>query len=132
MKKPTMLLAVIVVTCSLVYAQSDQTAHVRNVAPSVFKHLVDSMENEVVVDLRTPDEIRSGKIPGAIEIDFFGPDFEPVISRLDKNRTYLLYCASGGRSGETAELMKKMGFKKLFNLKGGFREWERNKLPVAR
>jgi phage shock protein E len=132
MKKRTVLLVIMLATGIFAYSQSDQAAHTKNVVAAEFKHLADSLQNEVVVDLRTPDETKSGKIPGAIEIDFFGPEFEPVISRLDKSKTYLLYCASGGRSGETAELMEKLGFKRLYNLKGGFREWESSKLPVAR
>ncbi len=105
---------------------------IRNVSVTEFKKAMDSLKDEVVVDLRTPDEIKGGKIDGALEIDFFGPDFEPAIKALDKNKVYLLYCASGGRSGETAELMNKMGFKNLYNMEGGFREWVKKKMPVSK
>ncbi|HEX8040410.1 MAG TPA: rhodanese-like domain-containing protein, partial [Chryseosolibacter sp.] len=96
---------------------------IRNVSVTEFRKAMDSLKDEVVIDLRTPDEIKGGKIAGAVEIDYFGPNFEPALKRLDKNKVYLLYCASGGRSGETAQLMDKMGFKNLYNMEGGFREW---------
>ena len=103
-----------------------------HVSLSEFKHLMDSLHGEVVVDLRTPDELKQGKIPGAIVIDFFGPDFEPLIEALDRDKVYLLYCASGARSGETLELMSNMGFKQVYELEEGFREWLKAKLPVDR
>ncbi|MDQ2657138.1 MAG: rhodanese-like domain-containing protein, partial [Bacteroidota bacterium] len=81
----------------------DHSAVIRNVDVDAFKQAMDSLQDEVVVDLRTPDELKQGRIPGAIVIDYFGADFESAIQRLDKDKTYLLYCAGGGRSGETSE-----------------------------
>ncbi len=110
----------------------DTSAIIRNVDVDGFKQAMDSLEDEVLVDLRTPDELKQGKIPGAIVIDYFGADFESAIQRLDKNKTYLLYCASGGRSGETSELMEKMGFRKVYNLESGFRGWVKARMPVEK
>jgi len=97
-----------------------------------FSQVMDSLQDEVVVDLRTPDELKQGKIPGAIVIDYFGSDFESSIKALDKNKTYLLYCAGGGRSGETSELMSNMGFVKVYNLEPGFKGWVKMKKPVEK
>ena len=106
---------------------------VTDVSVTEFKHLMDSLEGEVVVDLRTPEELQQqGKIAGSLEIDYFGANYETGIEALDTGKVYLLYCASGGRSGETAELMKNMGFKKIYNLKEGFRGWTKQKMPVTR
>lgn len=110
----------------------DSSGIIRNVDVDGFKQAMDSLEDEVVVDLRTPEELKQGKIPGAIVIDYFGADFESAIQGLDKNKTYLLYCASGGRSGETSELMEKMGFRKVYNLESGFRGWVKGKMPVEK
>ncbi len=104
---------------------------IRSVSVLEFKEVMDSIQDEVIIDLRTPDEVKQGKIPGAVIIDFFGTNFEPTIKRLDKNKPYLLYCAGGGRSGETLELMDRMGFRKLYNLETGFRGWVKEKMPVS-
>lgn len=109
-----------------------QSAGIRNVSVPEFKKAMDSLQDEIVIDLRTADELKGGKIANALHIDFFGPDFEPAIARLDKSKTYLIYCASGGRSGETVELMNKMGFKNIYNLEAGFRGWVKEKMPVSR
>ena len=79
--------------------------------------------NAVLLDVRTPAEIANGKIDGALEIDYRSPDFARRIGELDTTKTYLVYCASGGRSSQTCEQMAAAGFGKLYNLKGGYSAW---------
>lgn len=109
-----------------------QTGSVHNVSVPEFRALMDSLDGAVVIDLRTPEELAQGKIAGAVVIDFFGPGFEPAIAALDRNKVYLLYCAAGGRSGEAAELMRTMGFRKMYNLESGFNGWIKQKMPVEK
>lgn len=126
----TLIICLTVVLGAIASHAQEGTAPIKNVSVEEFKKVMDSLENEVVIDLRTPDELKQGKIAGATVIDYFGADFEPAISGLDKNKTYLLYCAGGGRSSETAELMQKMGFKKLYNLEEGFNGWVKKKMRI--
>ena len=113
------------------FSQTQAPGVIANVSVMEFKHLMDSLQGEVVVDLRTPDELKQGKISGALVIDFFGAEFEPSLQALDKNKVYLLYCAAGGRSEETADLMARWGFKKIYNLHEGFNGWAKQKMPVS-
>lgn len=106
-------------TLNNIYSQK-----VANVNAEEFKKQIDS-KKAILIDLRTTDEIKSkGKIPGAQQIDFLAIDSEKEIEKLDKNKTYLIYCAGGGRSGDCAELMQKSGFKNVVNLEKGFGEWK--------
>lgn len=103
-------------------AGSAQT--VKNVNAEEFKKDIDAKKG-ILIDLRTDEEIKSkGKIKSAKQIDFLAKDAEQQIEKLDKNKTYLIYCAGGGRSGECADLMKKQGFKEVINLEKGFGEWK--------
>ena len=79
--------------------------------------------NVVVLDVRTPAETAEGKIDGAMEIDYHADGFAEKIIALDKEKTYLVYCRSGNRSGKTCKMMAGKGFKKLYNLEGGFMAW---------
>ena len=108
-----------------------QDTVVKQVSAEEFQRLMHSIPTAVVIDLRTPEELKQGKVPGARVIDFFGPEFEPAIDSLDRSKTYLLYCASGGRSGETAEHMKQLGFKHIYEMPEGFNGWKKKKMPVA-
>ena len=86
----------------------------------------DMMQREEVVllDVRTADEIDEGKIESALELDYKGPDFADRISELDRNATYVVYCAAGGRSSRACELMAEAGFEKVYNMEGGFTAWQ--------
>lgn len=79
----------------------------------------------VWLDVRTPEEIALGKIDDALELDFTDPGFKEKVGTLDKNKTYIVYCAAGGRSAKASTLMKEMGFTKAHNLKGGYTAWSK-------
>lgn len=81
-------------------------------------------ENTVLLDVRTPGETAGGIIDGAIEMDYRAPDFAEQVKSLDPNKTYLVYCASGGRSGKTCGMLNEAGFDKVYNLKGGYSAWK--------
>ena len=85
--------------------------------------LVELMAKEdiQILDVRTEKEFKDGAIEGAVNIDFWDPDFErKVLSRLNKRRTTVVYCAAGGRSEMAYKLLAKKGFKTLYDLKGGY------------
>ncbi len=79
--------------------------------------------NVVLLDVRTPEETAQGKIEGASELDFNSPNFAAEVEKLDKNKTYLVYCQAGGRSAKACQLMSDKGFKSIFNLSGGYSAW---------
>lgn len=76
--------------------------------------------NTVLIDVRTPGETDRGIIDGALLIDYNSSDFEEKIAALDKDKTYLVYCQSGGRSARACNLMQGMGFKEIYELKTGY------------
>jgi rhodanese-related sulfurtransferase len=77
----------------------------------------------VVLDVRTPAEFMSGHLANAINIDVEGMQFNSDVSKLDKSKTYAVYCRSGRRSAIATDEMSKLGFKTLFNLEGGTGAW---------
>ncbi len=87
-----------------------------------FREKYENTNEAVLLDVRTPAEFNSGSLPGAKNIDFMSPDFQSRIRALDKDSTYFLYCRSGNRSGNSASIMEKAGFKS-FNLVGGIGAW---------
>lgn len=77
-----------------------------------------------LVDVRTKREFMSGHIKGAKNIDFFqGSSFESEFSKLKKDQAVYLYCQSGNRSQKAARKLVKMGFNKVYDLRGGYRNW---------
>tara|TARA_B100000989_G_scaffold24094_1_gene15632 strand:- start:34 stop:348 length:315 start_codon:yes stop_codon:yes gene_type:complete len=95
-----------------------------NLSETEWVKLHDETEKSVIIDVRTDDEFSTGYIGGAVNIDFYmRNEFISEIDKLDKSKSYFIYCKSGGRSGQTCELMKQKGFKKVYNLEGGILGW---------
>jgi len=87
------------------------------------KMLEEEIES-IIIDLRTTEEMEKGYIPGAIQLDFHDPDFNKNLNALAKDKSYFIYCKSGGRSGRTFDLMEKQGFQQVYNLDGGIKAWK--------
>jgi rhodanese-related sulfurtransferase len=89
-----------------------------------WKSKLENDTNAVVLDVRTASEIAEGMIPDAEHLDIYsGQDFINGLEKLDKNRTYYVYCKSGGRSAQACSIMLQLGFKQAFNLVGGITAW---------
>lgn len=97
--------------------------------PQVYKisadQMLEAIENESIqlVDVRTEEEYRSGRIKNAQNICITGDDFIAKAEKLDKNKPVYLYCKVGGRSAKAAEVLKEMGFKIIYDMTGGMEEW---------
>lgn len=81
-------------------------------SPAVF---ADST-NMIVIDVRTPAEYQESHVKESINIDFLSSDFKTKVEKLDKNKTYKVYCRSGNRSGQAERQMKALGFKDVENI----------------
>ncbi len=90
--------------------------------------------NQLIVDVRTPDEFNSGHIEGAINIDFFSDDFLDQIANLDldKSEVLFVYCKGGVRSSKAASKIRGLGFKKIIDLEGGINNWTKSNLKLVK
>ena len=86
----------------------------------------------ILVDIRTPEEVAQGMIPGAKHIDFYSADFMTKIAALGKDKPIYMYCRSGGRSGQAISKLKAAGFTKVYHLQDGFQAWTSARKPVVR
>ena len=93
----------------------------------------DSLINQkgiIVLDVRTASEYAEGHIPGAVNIDVKQDNFMTQVEKLlDKSKTIAVYCRSGRRSANAADMMTQRGYK-VVNLKGGILAWKAENKPV--
>ncbi len=116
------LIAILSISALFLTGCGSSGASVTNQGAADFaKTITDS--SVVVLDVRTPGEFMVGHIANAINIDVEGMQFNADVSKLDKTKTYAVYCHSGRRSGIATSEMSKLGFSKLFNLDGGIGAW---------
>ncbi|MDC6354716.1 MULTISPECIES: rhodanese-like domain-containing protein [Robiginitalea] len=90
-----------------------------------WREQLESDPDAVILDVRTDEEMEEGYIPGAIQIDIYrGQGFLDEVEKLDKSKSYYVYCRSGNRSGQACSLMQSKGFERTYNLVGGMLEWD--------
>lgn len=84
----------------------------------------------VILDIRTADEFAAGHIAGAVNIDYYGSDFEAKLRSLDLEVPYVMYCNSGNRSANALALMDSIGFQEVYELDGGIQAWYSAGQPI--
>jgi rhodanese-related sulfurtransferase len=75
--------------------------------------------NFVIIDVRTAGEYASRHIKTAVNIDYYSATFESAINALDKSKAYLIYCGSGTRSTKVMDIIRPLGFVRVYNMIGG-------------
>jgi rhodanese-related sulfurtransferase len=85
-----------------------------------------------ILDVRTPQEFNDGHIEGALNLDFYAAAFKDELDKLDKGKTYFVYCRTGNRSGQAVAIMQASGFREAYNLSGGITDWIAGGHPVVK
>ncbi len=86
----------------------------------------------VILDVRTEGEFASGHLEGAVLLDFRSDLFRERLSRLDRDKTYLVYCRTGNRSGSAVSQMEEQGFRNVYHMEGGIVGWKDAGFPLTR
>lgn len=104
---------------------------IEKLSPKDFQDLINTETSSFeILDVRTDKEYAQGKIKGARQLNFYGDDFSSALKQMDKEKTYYIYCAVGGRSGKAASKMLAMGFKNIYDLDGGMTAWKAEGLDI--
>ncbi|MCB1761375.1 MAG: rhodanese-like domain-containing protein [Gammaproteobacteria bacterium] len=91
-----------------------------------------NQEDALVVDVRPMTDFSAGHVINAINIPING--LKNQLNRLEKhrNKPIIVACRSGTQSGSVCKQLRKEGFEKVFNLKGGILAWQGANLPISR
>lgn len=120
MKKFLLLLLVFGV---LVSCNSQTNDYVKSVEVADFKEFIKSLGVQLI-DVRTPEEFKQGAIKDAVLMNFFADNFKENVAKLNKDKPVYLYCKSGRRSKKASEIFVALGFKEIYDLKGGYNAWK--------
>ena len=103
-------------------------AAVPRITPAEAREMI-AKGNTLVVDVRDAPEVeKSGKAAGAVHVsrgmlEFRADTESPYHDKnFAKDKTVIVYCASGGRSALSGKVIKDMGYERVYNL-GAFKDW---------
>ena len=85
----------------------------------------------VLLDIRTQVEYDKSHLENSKMVNYLTRKGKREIFRLDKEKSYLIYCRSGKRSAALLKKMKRRHFSKVYNMLGGIRDWMKNEYPVV-
>ena len=96
---------------------------VPQIEASDVKKAIDAMSEAILLDVRTPQEFAKSNITGSINlpVDEVQNKVETLIH--DKSKTIYVYCLSGSRSVQAVDVMVKLGYKKVYDMKSGLLSW---------
>lgn len=102
----------------------------QTLSPQDFSTLLADSPQVQLVDVRTPDEYTEAHLRGARLFNVQDPLFESkTTTMLQRNHAVAVYCRSGKRSAQAADVLAKAGFR-VYNLDGGIVAWTKENLPT--
>ncbi len=125
------LLASLMLGAIVLAGCSSSTATLETVSPDAAAAVIAEESNEIILDIRTPDEFNAGIIEGAINIDYYEASFADDLDALDKDAHYVVYCNSGNRSGDAMGTFKDLGFTNITEIDGGIQAWYSAGQPIV-
>ncbi len=106
--------------------------HFITITPQSALKLMEEKNSEItILDIRPKEEFIIEHIPGAVNLDYDGHHFQQKVEKLDRTKDYIIYCHSGVRGGYFMNKMRNSGFKRAYNILGGFVGWKVSKLPLT-
>lgn len=97
---------------------------IKEIDAADLKRMQQAGEKFNLIDVREPDEVAQGAIPGAVPVPRGVLEHKIDSVTTDKDAPIVCYCGGGGRSALAASNLKKMGFKNVMSLAGGYKKWK--------
>ena len=117
-----MLLAALLLSACGQEQETKQEAVYMNITAEEAKHIMDTEEGYIILDVRAQDEYDAGHIPGAIVIPHTEIETRAEEELTDKDQQILVYCRSGRRSKLAADALLELGYTNIKEF-GGILDW---------
>jgi rhodanese-related sulfurtransferase len=104
-------------------------SQISEIDSGALRQMQKSGEDFTLIDVREREEQEKGAIPGAVTMPRGVLEVNIDQITTDKDRKLVLYCGGGSRSALAAVNLKKMGFRNVISLAGGYRGWKETETP---
>jgi rhodanese-related sulfurtransferase len=126
----------IMLTCTAVFLvailsyagpRSQEGADPANVTCKQAAELISQHKDDkdfVIIDFRPKEMFEQAYLENSFYYDYFSDGVDALLNALDKDKTYLVYCNVGKRSGMALKKMRAMGFEKVYHMYEGIPAWK--------
>lgn len=128
MKLPKIFLSFL---CLLFISCNAQQKEIKKIDPKEFSEKLQSENQPQLIDVRSPKEFSDQHLNNAVNINWNSDDFDQKVAELDKSKPIYVYCLSGGRSSSASKKLAEMGFKDIYEMKGGIVKWNASGLDKS-
>lgn len=120
-------------TCGCWNKKNADESEIKFIDKAEVQGMIKDEKSLVIIDALSPESYAKAHIKGAISIPLAKLSDEKVLKSLDKDKTYVVYCANKKCQASTkaAKILLANGFKKVFDYKAGMADWTGNKLPTG-
>lgn len=125
MKIIKLLPVIVLFIATTIGCEAQQKEGIKVISPEEAKTAMAAEEDLVLVDVRTQEEFAEGNIEGAKNINFYDADFKEQMQQYNKEKPIYIYCRSGARSAKAAKQLQEIGFKEIYDIEGGYLNWEK-------
>ncbi len=109
--------------CACFSVSSNSQFFYEKLPPEIYAQRLRDSSDYYLIDVRTPGEYRKAHIPDARNYSFLAFHFGRDVDTLARDKTVFVYCQTCHRSPYAARILKRKGFRKVYDLKGGFQKW---------
>jgi len=140
MKKTCWMMGLAAVACAFLFRPSSlraqgATGEYPTLSPAEARDLIGKRSGDpgfVLLDVRTRKEFDAERIAGAVIVDYRSPSFRDEIAKLDRGKSYLVYCRTGNRTNGAVKVMRELGFPNVIVFPGGITKWKEAGFPTTR
>lgn len=102
---------------------------IKEISPENVKKKLDAKDNFLLIDIREPNEVENGIIPGAKTVARGFLELK-IDSMAQTQQEIILYCAGGNRSALSAKSLQDMGYTNVLSMAGGYGKWQHAGFPI--
>jgi rhodanese-related sulfurtransferase len=109
---------------------TDAKSRIREVSQDELRRWIDEHKEMVILDVREPNDHAHSRIENSTNIPRGVLELEVEDTIPDRNRTVVTYCGGGGRSALAADVLQQMGYRDVYSLQGGYKQWKEKPFPT--
>lgn len=109
---------------------ADARTRIREVSQEEFRQWLAEGRDLTILDVREANDHAHSRIEGAINIPRGVVELEIEDSVPNREKTIVAYCGGGGRSSMVADVLGQMGYRNVYSLQGGYKQWKEKPYPA--